>query len=381
MAVSTGALSLLGESTDWLKDSDEVSLSEYRLQVLSCLGSCWRHPEDEPRFAKFEENLILLFQGLFYNKLYPQDLLFIHNSPTDPRNYLPRPERLAEDLPRLSGVCATNRLGIGEVHVLYATTALCRRVFVDAQNDDDLSAEGMLGKWLLEREVDPDDPEVGEYSEEAVQRYRSLRATRAMKLHGLSDDGDESQMTNPTAIDIVSTLVATGAEGLSRYCPREHWLALLVLEFATAMEEHMLARSQARPSRDPRTAEEIAKGLLHCMRQVAIDEEMGMARRLRLADLLLTVLVRAMANVEAHVGVMLYSKLRSKSGRRPRISHKAMFEALPDDEARIHLLNFLYREGDQNPVAYINRFAGYFRSSGLRFGSKETGFSIKPETS
>jgi hypothetical protein len=174
-------------------------------------------------------------------------------------------------------------------------------------------------------------------------------------------------------------LVPLGAEGMSRYCPRTHWLPMLVLEFMTAVGEHCLAVAESRSCRESRSADDVTKGLLHCMRQVAIDESMGMACRLRLADLVLTVLVHAMSRLDPRVGVSVYVKLRSHSGRRPRISHKAMFESLPDDEERARLLNFLYREGEQNPVQYIERFGQYFAAAEhLRFESKEAGFRVKP---
>jgi len=380
MAVETGELSLLGESADWLKDSDGVSLSEYRRRVVERLGSCWRHPTDAQRFARFERRLIVFFQGLFFNKLYPEDLFFIHDSPADPRNFIPRSDHLAEDAPRLDDFCRLNRLGMGELHVLYIATALCRRVFEDPFNENDLAVEQRLGSWLMHPMEGTDEAPMGSFSEEALQRFRALRAIRVMQQHGLADDRNDSQLTIPDRLKIVGKLVGTAGWGMSRYCSRRHWLPLLVLEFATAMEEHVRSRAEARVSKDERTSEEIAKGLLHCMRQVAIDDEMSMARRLRLADLLLTILVRGMSRIETHVGVMVYTKLRARSSRRPRISHKSMFEALPNDDERTHLLNFLYAQGQQNPMHYIERFSEYFEHEGPRFASKEVGFRLKTES-
>ena len=79
-----------------------------------------------------------------------------------------------------------------------------------------------------------------------------------------------------------------------------------------------------------------------------------------------------------HVGITIYRKLRSRSGRRPHINHKAMFEALPNDEERLHLINFLYHHGEQNPIYFVDRFSEYFREEELRFASKETGFKLRP---
>jgi len=377
MVAGSSVLSLLADSVDWLKDSDGLPLSEYRLRVTDKLGTCWRHPEEDERFTEFEQALVTLFQALFFNKLYPEGLFFVHDSPADPKNFLPRPDRLDEDVPKLEDFCVTNRLGMGELHVLYIMTLLYRRLFKDPNSEVEISIEQTTGQWLRLEKKEHQRKNTGPFSLEALQRFRSLRGMRVVLRRNLDDAENEAKLTVEERLALLDDLVETGSSGMSRFCPKDKWLALLVLEFCTAMEEHVRARHEERLPRESRGTEEVAKGLLHCLKEVTVSEEAPPPAKARLSDLLLTVMVRAMGTIEPRVGVRIYTKIRSHSGRRPRVNHKAMFEAVATDEDRMRLVNFLYREGERNPYYYIRRFGDQFEFHDLRFASKEEGFKLK----
>ena len=85
-----------------------------------------------------------------------------------------------------------------------------------------------------------------------------------------------------------------------------------------------------------------------------------------------------MPRVDERAGARIYIRLRSHTGGLTHIGHSKMFEALPNDQERLTLINFLYREGAQNPMYYVNRFGECFDNHALRFRSKETGFELAP---
>jgi len=377
MTASTDSLSLLGQSTDWLKDSDGVSLSEYRRDVVERAASCWRHPADDGRMDKFKHALTVLFQGLFFNKVYPDDLFFVHEAGTDPWNFLPFEKRLLADARKLTDLCVVNKLGIGELHILYLATCLNRRIFTGKEDEECRILLTELGNWVLLKSPQHRARNMGDFSLDIQRRFMSLELLRVVKrLEGLAKD-PLPKLDVVERIGIIERLSGQGIEGMAGCAVKACRLPYLVLEFAGALEQCAQARLSGRPPRDSRPPEKLGSGLIKALGFLARESDLHIALRLGLADLALTALARAMPRLEPSAGKKIYVKLRSPVGEMPRLRHKQLFDALPNDAERLVLLNFLYQSGKNNPIYFVERFGPFFTTGRLFFQSRETGFVLK----
>lgn len=379
MASDDTALNLLGRSADWLKDADGVALGQYRRQVIDSLDWCWRHPEDEARLKSLEDAIIVLFQGIFFNQVYPPDApFFVHRGPDDPKNFLPRAEYILADARALADTIITNKLGVGELHLDYVLTLIQRRLMKSPDDEEAVKVEEEARNWLFLRSPKFREMNLGDFSPDAKHRFLSLTPLRIARRIELMGDDLSGEVPMAERLRIIDRLADQGAERVSRYAPKSYGLSLLVLEFTGALEENVKARSEGRDSRSPMSARMAASGLVRCWRALRTDEGTPLAMRLRMANLIVTELARAIPRTEERVGRRIYVKLRAKTGDSPPIRHRALFEALPNDEERLQLVNFLYRAGERNPRHFVDRFSKYFELNQIEFVSKSAGFKLKP---
>ena len=63
------ALTLLGESAEWLKDSRGVSIRELRLAALEAYRAAWAAPAENARLTALQEAFGRLFDALRHNQL------------------------------------------------------------------------------------------------------------------------------------------------------------------------------------------------------------------------------------------------------------------------------------------------------------------------
>ncbi|HRU95399.1 MAG TPA: hypothetical protein P5195_09240 [Anaerolineae bacterium] len=377
MIASTDSLSLLGQSTDWLKDSDGVSLSEYRREVVDRAGSCWRHPADDGRMEKFRQALTVLFQGLFFNKVYPDDLFFVHEAGTDPWNFLPFEKRLLNDARKLTDICVVNKLGIGELHILYLATCMNRRIFMGKEDEECRILLTEVSNWVFLKSPQHRARNMGDFSVDIQRKVASLELLRVVKrLEGLAKD-PLPKLDVVERVGIIGRLAAQGVEGAATCAVKANRLPYLALEFAGGLEQWAQAKAAGRAARDSRPPEKLGGGLIKALGLLARESDLHIALRLGLADLALTALARAIPRLEPSAGKKIYVKLRSPVGEMPRVRHKQLFDALPNDVERLALLNFLYQSGKNNPIYFVERFGPFFTTGRLFFQSRETGFVLK----
>ncbi len=369
-----GALTLLGESADWLKGANGKSIRDYRLAAIEAYRNVWKEPENEALHEALRMATVPLFESLRANHLYADELQLRSNE-EGPSRYLTDPKKLREDFEALRGTMVVNKFGIGEVHVLYHIYLLCRMLHAgDIPYDKPI--EQKLGDIIFLTEPVYRADNVGEFSDEVRARFHAVRILRCMKSFGLLSDQSAG---TPTSADhsemrelLTSPLRALAAEVIQR----RHHLPFVILDTATALEAFARAHAAGRAPEDDRPPDELYSRLRRHARRLDRAEDIGPDRVQRLTNLATAAIVRALSHVDPALGLRMYTFLRS-SKHKERTRHSRMFELLPNDAERLRFLNFLYANGKQNPMYYVERFQPLFGNKTLKFVDKSSGFTLE----
>jgi len=375
MADDMGALTLLGESADWLKDAANASVRDHRIAVLEAYRAAWLKPTNKERHRILRETLERLLEALRHNHLYPDGVIL--GKATDGRiRFLPTTDTLRKDFEQLRDFCVINRFGIGEVHLLYIVLLLCRMLYRwETQPYDQMLADA-VGEVVHLRVPIYRADNLAPFSTELQARYHAVRLLRSMKRLGLLDDSPGVRLSPQDQAEIAALLADKLRPAAADYIQRRHQLAYLILDTASALEAYARAHAANRAPLDERTPEEIFVGLRHGLRRLASRRSVGEARRGRMHSLGIAAVVRAIAHVDPLLGRKMYSFLRTAKCM-ARVRHERMFKRLPNNSERLAFLNFLYTNGSQNPVYYIQKFEDHFKGDTLRFVRKEVGFHLE----
>jgi hypothetical protein len=376
MAQELGALTLLGESADWLKDAEGRSIREHRLEVIEAYRTAWSHPEDDVLGAPVVERMNGLFEALRHNHLYPDGVVLSRSDAPAPR-YLPVPDSLRKDFEMLRNFCVVNKFGIGEVHILYLTYILCRMLLQPEKTPYDPVLEQAVGDVLLLRVPIYRADNLGAFSYEAKARFHAVRIMRSMTKLGLFSNAAVGDISVQDQAEARELLVDELRAPAARHIQRKSRLPFHILEKATALEEFARAHAAGRAPADDRSPEELFMRLRHWIKKLPDDPSTDAARKQRLLNLGVAGLVRSMAHFEPSLAREAYGFLRG-SRYKPTIRHGRMFELLPNNAERLRFLNCLYVQGKQNPVYYVDHFERYFPGEKLRFAHKDVGFTLEP---
>jgi len=381
MADVVGALTVLGESADWLKDADGASIRDHRLAGLEAYRAAWARPSDGRLHKNLRGALASLFHALRHNHLYPDEIVLGKAKDGKPR-FLPEFTSLRKDFEQLTNFCVVNRFGIGEIHLLYVTLLLCRMLYEMERVPYDQMIEQAVGDVLFLRVPIYRADNLGAFSSEVKARFHAVRILRCMRKLGLFNDDPVGTIT-PQDEALAKELLADKICAEAGRCVQEpHRAAFQVFDAASALEEHVRAHAASRVPLDERTPAELFNRLRHRIRRLAGRGKTGKVRRDRLMNLGVAAIVRAMAHVDHVLGQRMYSFLRTKSAGRPTVRHKRMFRLLPNNTERLRFLNFLHQHGSQNPIYYLRKFGPLFPKRRLRFVRKEVGFALeKPPAS
>ena len=75
MPEEMAALTLLGESADWLKDAEGGSIRDHRMAAIESFRAAWSGPGDNNRQMAAQETFTRLLVALRHNHLYPSALV------------------------------------------------------------------------------------------------------------------------------------------------------------------------------------------------------------------------------------------------------------------------------------------------------------------
>lgn len=379
MSAENGAFELLGQSADWLRDCDNSTLGELRMRAVERLDSCWRRPGEKGVLRHLEDAIVVLFQGLYFNQAYPPDApFFVHAGVDDPRNFLPRDEYILADAHALANLIVTNKLGVGEVHLAYLLTLLRKRILENPDDEEALKVEEEARNWLYLRSPKYREMNMGDFSENVRQRFNALAPTRIVRRIEAMGDDLTGALPMAERLRIIERMAPLGAVQIDGCAPKPYRMPFLILELIGALEENVRARSEGRECREPRSARRVSSALAKCWSALRTEETTPLPVRLRLANLILTELALAIPRTEERVGRRIYAKLRSRTEETPPVRHKALFEALPSDDERLTLLNFLLRAGGKAPEYYIERFGEYFEHFRPEFDGQASQFKLVP---
>lgn len=375
MADELAALTLLGESADWLKDAQGTSIREHRLAAIDAYQSAWAEPTDNAKLTALQDALSRLFEALRHNHLYPEAVILGRAGNKSVR-YLPAIGTLRKDFELLRNFTVVNKFGIGELHLLFITLQLARMLYQPEKVPYDQMLEEAIGDVLFLRVPIYRADNLGAYSAELKARYHAVRILRSMMKLGLFDDGPVGAISAQDQAEMRDLLSSELRNQAGRYIQKPHRLAFQVLDTATALEEHARAHAASRAAVDDRSPEELFMRLRHRIKQLPERPDMEPARRGRLLNLGVAAMTRAMAHVDPNLGREIYAFLRS-SKHKPTVRHSRMFELLPNSAERLRFLNFLYVQGKQNPTSYVQRFQKYFTHEKLKFIHKDVGFGFE----
>ncbi len=374
MSDDLSALTLLGESADWLRDQRGVSIRDHRLEVLETYKTAWSRPTHEPRHEKLRTALVRLLDALRQNHLYPSTVTLGRHKSGAPR-FLPSPPTLRNDFEHLRDFCVVNKFGIGEVHLLYFVLLLCRMLHHSDATPYDLVLEGSVADVILLRAPIYRADNLVPFSSELRARLHAVRILRGMKKLGLFSEVKAGEFGPRDQAEVMDLLLDKSKLAAVAYIQRAHRLAFHILDEASALEEHARADASEHMPIDERSPEEIYLGLRKRLKRLAKRPEVGPALLERLFNLGVAATVRALSHVDPALGVKMYAFLRSSTSGR-RVPHSRMFQLLPSNAERLRFLNFLYMNGKRNPMYYVEQFEGHFGSERLRFVRKEVGFTL-----
>jgi hypothetical protein len=376
MADELAALTLLGESADWLKDAQGTSIREHRLAALDAYEAAWAAPLDNIRLAALQDAFGRLCDALRHNHLYPEAVILGRAGNKGVR-YLPAPGTLRKDFDLLRNFCVVNKFGIGEIHLLQIVLLLSRLMHQPDRAPYDQVLEEALADVLFLRVPIYRADNLGPYSAEVKARFHVLRVLRSMMKLGLFDESPLGALTPQDQAEARAVVADELRATAERYVLKPHRLSFQVFETATTLEEFVHAHAAGRTPLDERSPEELFIRLRHRTKRLAERPEVGPILRGRLLNLSTAAMIRAMAHVDPTLGREIYSFLRA-SRHKPTVRHARMFELLPNDAERLRFLNFLYLQSKQNPVSYVKRFQEYFPTEKLRFVHKDVGFTFEP---
>jgi hypothetical protein len=370
-----GALTLLGESADWLKDAQGKSIRDHRLAVVEAFRAAWEAPCDAALHDELRKSTVPLFDALRHNHLYPDEHLL--NTPdSGPAAYLPDPKAATKDLDTLRPTLVVNKFGIGEVALLYMAYLLNAKVH--GEEEYDLLFEQKLGDMLFLREPLFRADNLGVYSTELKGRYHAVRILRCMKSVGLLDNSAIGKINVNDQHEMREMLSDPLCHVAAEYVQRDHHLPFVILDTATALEAFGRAHAASRAPTDERPPRDIFSRLRRHAKRLDRHPEICPDRAQRLLNLATASVVRAVAHVDAKLGLRMYTFLRSDR-HKSSVRHSRMFALLPNSAERLRFLNFLYFNSSKNPMYYVERFQDLFADSNLRFVSKTVGFTVETE--
>lgn len=377
MPEEMAALTLLGESADWLKDAEGVSIRDHRMGAVEAFQAAWSGPADNARQTAAQQAFTRLLIALRHNHLYPSALVLDVAGDKGAR-YLPAIGTARRDFEHLQGFCVVNKFGIGEAHLLYMSLLLCRMLHCPEKAPYDAVLEQSVGDVVYLRVPIFRADNLGAFSSELRARVHAIRIMRSMRKMGLMDETPVTDLTPQDMAEMRQMLLDPLRTAAGHYVQRPYRLAFSVLESATALEEHARAHAANRASIDDRLPEELFSRLRRRIKQLPERTDIGANCAARLLNLAIASSIRALAHVDASLGRDIYTFLRSEKYH-PPVRHSRMFELLPNNAERLRFLNFLFVHGKQNPVYYIEKFGKYIPGEKLHFESKETGFTFEPQ--
>jgi hypothetical protein len=373
MADDLAALTLLGDSADWLKDARGVSIREYRLAAMDAYRAAWSAPTSDSRFATLQVVFGRLFDALRHNQLYPEAVILGRSSDKMVR-YLASPENLRKDFELLRNFCVVNKFGMGEIHLLYIALLFCRTLHQAQPALRDQALEEAVGDVLFLRRPIYRADNLGAFSAEVKVRAHAVQIMHSMKKLGLFDEPLVRTISAQDQAEARELLANELSVEVERYIQKRHRTAFQVFDAATALEEYARAHTAGRAAPGERTPEEIFLRLRHRLHHLIGHPEVAAAMQGRIMNLGVAGIVRALPHVDAALGREMYAFLRSGK-KLPIVRHARMFEVLPNNAERLRFLNFLYLQGKQNPVYYVGRFERFFPGEKLRFVRKDVGFA------
>lgn len=374
MAEDLGALTLLGESADWLKDAKGRSVADLRAAALEAYRAAWAAPTDRELHQALRRALRRLLRALRQNHLYPEDLT-LGRDRQDRRSLLPDPRRLREDFESLRSFCVINKFGIGEIHLMYVVYVLCIMLYKRNPRAYDFMVEKAVGDALFLRGSLYRADNLAPFSLELKARFHTVRLMRAMRRFGLFDETPIEKLNAHDEAEARALLTDPLRSGAAAYVQKTSRFAYTIFDAAYALEEYVRARAGKEALVDARGPEELFIQLRHRLRHLNSAEGMGPVLRKRLLSLGIMAIVHSLAYADPVLGRKMYTFLRSEKDR-PTLRHDQMFEMLGNDVQRLRLVNFLYSHAERNPMYYVDRFQRHFRQERLHFVSKEVGFTL-----
>ncbi len=377
MPEEMAALTLLGESADWLKDAEGGSIRDHRMAAIESFRAAWSGPGDNNRQMAAQETFTRLLVALRHNHLYPSALVLDVAGDRGAR-YLPAVGTARRDFEHLQNFCVVNKFGIGEVHLLYMALLLCRMLHRPEKTPYDVLLENAVGDVVFLRVPIFRADNLGAFSSELKARFHAVRMMRSMRKMGLMDEGAVTDLTPQDMHEMRQMLLDPIRATAGHYVQRPYRLAFSVLDAVTALEEHARADAAGRASVDDRPPEELFSRLRHRVKQLRERNDIGPNCQARVLNLAIAASIRALPHVDAVLGREIYIFLRSEKYH-ASIRHSRMFELLPNNVERLRFLNFLFVQGKQNPVYYLDKFGKFIPGETLRFESKETGFVFEAQ--
>jgi len=375
MSDDLGALSHLGESADWLKDAENVSIRDHRIGVREAYRAAWLHPADDALDTELRVAVGKLIDALRHNHLYSEGMT-LGTELTGERRYLADLKTVRRDFEQLRDFCVVNRFGIGEIHMLYFVLLLSRMIGRVGEYPYDEMLQEAVGDVVYLRVPIYRADNLSPFSVELQGRLHTVRLVRAMQKLGILDDSSRAKLSAQEYSEISALLSDPLRAEADAYVPPDCKEPYAIFDTASALEAYARAHAANRAAVDDRSPEELFAGLRHTLRRIEDVPGISEARAERLRNLAVAAVVRACAHVDTVLGRKMYSLLR-KGNIFPSVRHGRMFKLLPNDSERLNFLNFLYTNGTQNPVYYVERFQKYFEGDKLRFVRKEIGFTLE----
>jgi len=370
-------LTFLGESADWLKDAKGVSVRDHRVAAIEAFRAAWAMPTDDSLHEAFRSALTPLFEAARHNQLYPEGALLAGEKEEGGVRYLPAAAKLRQDFARLRDFCVVNKFGLGELHLSYFVFMLCRMHYQPEGTPYDQVLQEAIGDVLLLRVPIYRADNLAPFSSELKAHFHAVRVLRAMKKLGLCDEQPVGKIAPQDQEEMTRLLADPLCPAAGKTIQRPHRAAFKVLDSASALEAFARAHAASRMPLDSRSPEELFGLLRQQLKKLPNNAAVGPARRARLLNLGTAAIVRAVAHADAPLGRSLYAFLRSKK-HLPSVRHSRMFTLLPNNSERLRFLNFLYRNGRENPMVYVERFERHFQGQKLHFEHKDVGFSLLP---
>ena len=295
--------------------------------------------------------------------------------PTGERRYLAALETVRKDFEQLRDFCVTNRFGIGEIHMLYFVLLLSRMTGRGGAHPYDEVLQETVGDVVYLRVPIYRADNLSPFSVELQGRLHAVRLIRAMQKLGILDESPRAKLAAREHADISALLSDPLRAGADAYIPPDCRKSYVIFDTASALEAYARAHAANRAPLDERGPEELYAALRHALRRAKDIPGISEERLARLRNLTVAAVVRACAHVDNALAKKMYALLRSGKTL-ARVRHGRMFRLLPNNSERLTFLNFLYTNGTQNPVYYVERFQKYFGDDKLQFVRKETGFTL-----